>query len=294
MYDVVIVGGGPAGLSAALSLGHFRRSVLVLDAGEHRNAASHAIHNYLGLDGIPPQELLARGRDEARRAGAELRQARVTAVRRGEAGFVVSSDGQPNVVAARIVLATSLVDVKPDIENVEPFYGTSVFHCPICDAASCADHRIVAISWGQQAAGFALELHHWTKQLTLATHGHGLDESERARLARYGIEVRDERIRRIEGRDGQVERLALDDGRSIPCEAVFFSIAHQPRNELARALGCELTDLGYVKVDEKYRTTVPEVYAAGDITSREESAVDAVAEGFIAACNIHTSLYPEL
>ena len=136
MYDVAIVGGGAAGLSAALSLAHFRRSVLALDGGEQRNLASHAIHNYLGLDGIAPRELLRRGREEARCAGAELRKSNVTCIRRSGDAFDLAVDGQPTIAAARIVLATSLVDVKPDIANLGPFYGTSVHHCPICDGAT--------------------------------------------------------------------------------------------------------------------------------------------------------------
>lgn len=294
MYDVIVVGGGPAGLSAALALGHFRRSVLVLDAGEQRNRLGHAVHNYLGLDGISPRELLERGRAEARRAGAELREGRVLGIRRRADGFAVSVDAQPDLTARRVVLATSLIDVTPEIENFLDFYGQTVVHCPICDAATFADRPIVVISWGENAAGFAWELYHWTKQVTLVTHGHPIDDEQRARLERRGILVLTERARRLEGQAGQVERVILAGGAALACDAVFFSIAHHPRTELASALGCALTPDGYVKVDARYQTTVPDVYAAGDITTREEAVVDAVAEGFIAACNIHTSLYPEL
>lgn len=294
MYEVIVVGGGPAGLSAALALAHFRRSVVLFDAGEQRNQVSHAVHNYLGLDGISPRELLDRGCDEARRAGADLRRGRVTGIRRDGDHFKATLEGQPPVAAARVVLATSLVDVKPDVDNLESFYGTTVHHCPICDAASCADRPVVAISWGTKAVGFALELHHWTKRLTLLTHDHQLEEDQRTRLERYGITVRNERVLRLVGRGGQVTHAVLAGDAIVTCDAVFFSVAHRPRNELAMSLGCELEGEGYVKVDAKYETTVPNVYAAGDITAREESVIDAVAEGFIAACNIHTSLYPEL
>jgi thioredoxin reductase len=294
MYDAIIVGGGPAGLSAALSLANFRRAVVALDAGEQRNLASHAIHNYLGLDGVAPAELLRRGREDAQRAGAELRQGRVTAIRGRADEFEVAVDGQPDLAARRIVLATSLIDVKPDIDNLDAFYGTSVHHCPICDGVTCIDRPVVVISWGPKAAGFVLELQHWTKRLTLVTHGHSLDPEQRTRLERYGVSVRTERAQRLDGRDGQVANVVLDNGEAIPCDAVFFNVAHRPRNELARGLGCALTAEGYVQVDEDYQTTVQGVYAAGDITSREESAVDAVAEGFIAATQVHLSLYPEL
>ena len=130
---------------------------------------------------------------------------------------------------------------------------------------------------------------------TRVTHGHPIDEAEQARLARHGVPVRTERVQRLEGQEGLVSRVVLVDGATVRCDAVFFNIAHLPRNELARALGCELEkEEGYVKVDEHYQTTVRHVYAAGDITAREESVADAVAEGFLAATHIHLSLYPEL
>lgn len=294
MYEVIVVGGGPAGLSAALTLGNLRRSVLVLDAGEQRNLPSHAVHNYLGLEGISPRELLERGRAEARRAGAELRSGRVVDVRPGEDGFLVAVEGQPDLAARRIILATSLVDVTPDIEGFASFYGTSVFHCPICDAATFADRTVVVLSWGPKAAAYTFELRHWTKALTLVTHGQPIDADDRARLERQGVRVRTDRVARLEGQDGQVARVVLDGGDTIPCEGAFFNIGHRPRNELARTLGCELVEEGFVKVDAAYQTSVPGVYAAGDITSREEAVADAVAEGFIAACNVNTSLHPAL
>jgi thioredoxin reductase len=197
-------------------------------------------------------------------------------------------------MARRLVLATSLVDVQPDIEHFAPFVGTSVFHCPLCDAATFADRPVVVISWGAKAAGSTLGLSHWTQQLTLVTHGHPIDEGAQARLARHGVRVRTERVQRLAGQDGLVTGVVLVGGATVRCDAVFFNIAHRPRNELARALGCALEPEGYVKVDEHYQTTVPHVYAAGDITAREESVADAVAEGFMAAAHLHLSLYPEL
>lgn len=294
MYEVIVVGGGPAGLSAALTLGNLRRSVLVLDAGEQRNLPSHAVHNYLGLEGISPRELLERGRAEARQAGAELRSGRVLDVRRGEDGFRVAVEGQPDLAASRIILATSLVDVMPDVDNLLPFYGTSVFHCPICDAATFADRPVVVISWGKNAASFTFELRHWTRDLTLVTHGQPIDAGERARLERQGVQVRTDRVARLEGENGRVSAVVLADGSAVRCDGVFFNVAHRPRNELALGLGCEVTPEGYVKINERYQTTVPNAYAAGDITTREEAVADAVAEGLIAATNIHLSLYAEL
>lgn len=294
MHDVIIVGGGTAGLSAALALGNFRRSVLVLDAGEQRNRRAHAVHNYLGLEGIAPVELLRRGRAEALAAGAELRVGRVVSIDGAADRFGVTLEDGTELAARRIVLATSLVDLTPEgIEDFEAFYGTSVAHCPICDAATFADRPIVVISWGDKAFGYVRELYHWTRRVTLVTHGHEIGAEQRARLERHGVPVRTERARRLEGRDGQLSGVVLEGGDTIACDGVFFNVGHRPRNELARALGCELAEEDFVKVDATYQTTVRGVYAAGDINLREESVADAVGEGFIAACNVHTSLYPD-
>jgi thioredoxin reductase len=237
-YEVAIVGGGPAGLSAALVLGRFRRSVVVIDAGQQRNLKTHAVHNYLGLEGISPQELLRRGREEAQQAGAELRKGRVVGIRRQGGDFVLSIQDQPDLVAARIVLATSLVDVMPDIPDLDRFYGSTIFHCPVCDAADFVDQPLVVVSWGQYADGFTLELFHWTKQLVLVTQGRPIDVRQRARLARYGVETITSRIDKLEGENDQLRAVVLEDGRTIPCQGLFFSIGHKPRNELARQLGC--------------------------------------------------------
>jgi thioredoxin reductase len=293
-YEVAIVGGGPAGLSAALVLARFRRSVVVIDAGQQRNLKTHAVHNYLGLEGISPHELLRRGCDEASQAGAELRKARVVGIRRRGDDFVLSLEGQPDLVAARVVLATSLVDVMPDIPELDRFYGKTIFHCPVCDAADFVDQPLVVVSWGQYADGFTLELFHWTKRVILVTHGRPIGDRQRARLARYGVETVTTRIERLEGQDDRLSAVVLEDGRSIPCRGLFFSIGHKPRNELARGLGCEITDEGYVVVNEKYETTIPGVYAAGDITTLEEAVADAVGEGLIAATNISLSLHEEV
>lgn len=289
-YDVVIVGGGPAGLTAALSLAHCRRSVLVVDAGEQRNLASHGVHNYLGLEGVAPHELLRRGRAEAREAGAALRDGHVAAIQRCATGFAVALEDGATVTASRVILATGLVDVLPDVEHLPEFYGTSVFHCPFCDGATVDDRRVVVLSWGDRAEGFTHELCAWTRRLTLVTQGHPIDEGVRARLERGGVTVRTDRALRLEGRDGQVAGVALDDGETVPCDAVFFSIAHRTRAELARALGCALTAEGYVRVDPRQQTTEPGVYAAGDITPTDEAALIAAAQGLTAAVAVHESL----
>ena len=277
-------------MTAALSLAHCRRSVLVVDAGEQRNLASHAVHNYLGLEGLTPRELLRRGRAEAKEAGAEVRRGRVATIERGADGFAIALDSQPGVTTPRVILATGLVDVLPDVENLPAFYGTSVFHCPFCDGSTVDNHRVVVLSWGDRAEGFTRELRAWTRRLTLVTHGRPIDEGTRARLERGGVVVRTDRAARLEGRDGRVAGVVLDGGEIVPCDAVFFSIAHRARADLARALGCALTEEGYVRVDARQQTTVPGVYAAGDITPTDEAALIAAAQGLTAAVAVHESL----
>ena len=295
-WDAAVIGGGPSGLAAATWLGRYRRPTIVFDHGQHRNRSVELSHGYLGMDPASPKEILA-----AARAGVDRypdvvrRDAEVRAVRGSCGAFEVEAvDGSPTE-ALRIVLATGLKDVKPDIDGFDEHYGASVFHCPSCDGLEAGGRDVVALGWSEDIAGFALELLDWAASVTVVTDGHRFegDEDRRDALGRHGIRVVERDARAFLGTRGDLRGVCLDDGEELPCSMAFFSIAHKPRSPLGEALGCEVDEHGSLLVDERGETTVPGVYAAGDITPGLQLLQVATAKGTAAGVGCARSLRTE-
>ena len=295
MYDAIIVGGGPAGLSAALILGRCRRRVLVCDAGHPRNAASHALHGFLTRDGIEPAELLRIGREQLRRYDSvELRAIEVTDANCCGDGFEVTLGDDTRLRCRKLLLATGVVDHLPEVAGIEDFYGRSVFHCPYCDGWEVRDQPLAVYGRGEHGQGLALELTAWSDDLVLCTDGPaGLTAEDRGRLARHSIEVREERIARLEGADGMLERIVFTNGETLARRALFFSTGQRQRSNLSEKLGCEFTDKGAVETGEYETTNVPGLFVAGDASRLMQLAIVAAAEGAQAAFAINTALLKE-
>jgi thioredoxin reductase len=296
VIDVIVVGAGPAGLSAALILGRCRRRVLVCDSGRPRNAASHAMHGYLTRDGIPPRDFLAAARDELRPYDTvQLLHGEVTAATcRSDGRFAVTlSTGQQHV-ARKLLLATGVVDRVPDIPGFADLYGRSVFHCPYCDGWEIRDQPWAVYGKGERAYGLALEVTTWTSDIVVCTDGPGeLDDRQRTRLAALGIAVREDRIDRLEGEDGVLRRIVFEGGEALPRRALFFTTGQEQRSELASALGCEFNDKGTVRTGKYETTHLHGLYVAGDASRAVQWVIVAAAEGAEAAFAINTDLLRE-
>lgn len=302
IYDCIVVGAGPAGLSAALFLARYRRRVLTFHNSSPRNLYSHGVHGFLGHHGITPEELLARGRDEVMTHGGLVVEGCVTRAEKiGEDHLRVTTGdggaGEQIFEARRLLLATGLRDFTPDCPGFRDFYGASVFHCPDCDGFEVTGKRVAVLGSGRETVGFTLNLLTWTDKLTLITDGHGaeLTEEHRAKLAQFNIPITDQRITRLEGEieTHSLERICFDDDDSLECDALFFNLGTMPASDLHEMLHCRLDEeCGLVWVDDEQQTSVAGVYAAGDITPRSQLAVVAAAEGAMAAIHIHKSLIP--
>ncbi|MBD0371986.1 MAG: NAD(P)/FAD-dependent oxidoreductase [Pyrinomonadaceae bacterium] len=303
VYDCIVVGAGPAGLSAALFLARYRRRVLTFHNSSPRNLYSHGVHGFLGHHGITPVELLARGRDEVLMHGGLVVEGCVTGAEKvGDELFRVTTGDEEKVVETfetrRLLLATGLRDLTPDCPGFKDFYGVTVFHCPDCDGFEVTGKRVAVLGSGRETVGFTLNLLTWTDKLTLITDGHGreLTGEHRAKLAEFDIAVTDRRIKRLEGNveEHKLERVCFeDDGDALAADALFFNLGTIPASNLHAMLGCKLDEeCGLIWVDDEQQTSVAGVYAAGDITPRSQLAVVAAAEGAMAAVHVHKSLIP--
>lgn len=294
-YDAIIIGGGPAGLTCAIYLARYRRPVLVLDDNHPRNYATKAIHGFLGQHGIPPHELLARGRAEAIENGAEIAEERAVAVERVGDVFEVKTNAGRTLCARRIVLAYGVRDTLPDIPEIESYYGISVHHCPDCDGYECRDQRIGVIGWGKKVVGLALKLLQFSNDIVIFTHGRGheWDESEHSKLLAEQIDIKDERVVALDGADGLVKAAVLSTGERVAIERLYFNIHVERSCDLAERLGCTCDpEKPNVDVDEHRQTTVEGVWAVGDLVAGSQLAITAAADGAIAAIAINKSLLP--
>jgi thioredoxin reductase len=291
-YDVIVVGAGPAGLSAALVLGRCRRSVLLLDAGEPRNARARAIHGYLTREGIGPDEFrrLAR-RELAEYSTVALEENEVLAARGADGGFEVTLRSGGARQARKLLLATGVVDQIPDIKGIDAFYGTSVHHCPYCDAWEVRDQALAVYGNGPGVASLAMTLRTWSTQLLVCTDGAAeFDEADRTMLARHAIPVREDRVRELVGHGHALERVIFQSGKPFDCRALFFSTGQRQRSSIAADLGCEFSDKGTVLTGRCETTNVPGVFVAGDASKATQFVIVAAAEGAEAACEINRSL----
>jgi thioredoxin reductase len=289
-YDAIIVGGGPAGLSAALILGRCRRRVFLCDAGRPRNAASRAMHGFLTRDGIAPRDLLRIGRRQLSKYGTEIVAAEVINARRTKSGYEVRLAGGRRLFSRNLLVATGVVDRLPVVTGIERLYGKSVFHCPYCDGWEVSESPLAAYGRGRSGIALSLALKTWTRDVALLTNGPArLGALERRRLARRRISVVEKKIARLERRGKGLEVLFVD-GERLRRAALFFSTGQEPASDLPRRLGCRFTRNGAVKTNRLEETGVPGLYVAGDASRDVQLAIVAAAEGAKAAFAINRRL----
>lgn len=293
-FDVVIIGGGPAGMSAALILARCRRKVLVVDSGKPRNARTAAMHGFLTRDGTPPSEMKRLAREEVS-AYPNVTIIDGTAedcIATGDGRFVIVLSENERYVCRKVLLATGVVDEIPDIPGLEPLYGTSVYHCPICDGYEWRDKRIAV--YGKNCRGFGLvqEMTAWSRDLMLLTDGPcDFDEAQMSFLQDMRIDVREEPVARLEGDNGLLEAVVFEDGTRVERDALFFSGPQTLHSRhLAGRLGCEITDSECIWVGDYEMTAVEGVYCCGDASRNAQLVIVAAAEGAVAAVAINKAL----
>lgn len=295
-YDAIIVGGGPAGLSAALVLGRCRRRVLVCDAGHPRNEPSSGVHGYFTRDCIHPSELLRIGREQLEPYGVEFRQATVTEVAVADGGFRICLEGGEELQSRKVLIATGVRDTLPEIEGLKEMFGKSVHHCQYCDGWEWRDQPVAVYAPRQTGLGMSLALRStWTADVALLTDGPSrLKRAQREELKCFGIAVREERVARVEGKDGMLERVIFQRGEPLERRAIFLNTGFEQQCNLASGLGCLFTPKGVLHADKYEQTNIPGVYVAGDASRDVQMVITAAAEGVKAAKAINEDLQREL
>lgn len=293
--DVAIIGGGPAGLSAALMLGRARKQVTVIDEGRPRNVVTHEAHGFLTRDGISPGELrrIAKEQLTVYPSVTQLEDTIVSIT--GEDGnFLLETAAGTKMASRKLLFAVGMKDRKLGIPGLAEVYGKSAFVCPYCDGWELRDKPLVVINKGATLMHFAPLLSGWTNQFVVCTNGPDeLSEAEREDLRSHHIPLYDAPIRAIVSKEGMVSRVELEDGTEIPCEGIFFKPELDPGTNLPQTLGCRLTDMGVVEVDEFGKSSVPGVYAAGDVSTLMHQAIAAAASGSKAGAMINGELNQE-
>lgn len=293
-YDVLIIGGGSAGLSAGLMLARSLRRVLVLDGGAPRNAVAAHMHGVLGRDGWSPLDLVATGRDEVARYGGTIDARRAVGIEGGPDGFVAELEGGERVGARRVLVATGLRDELPPVPGLAEHWGSGVAHCPYCDGWEARGSRIAVVATGPGSVHQAQLLRQLSPRVTVFLEGTQLPESALADLEVRGIAIESRPIAALEADGEGVRALRLRDGAAIPTDTVFVRPAAIPNDAILRDLGAEtragLDERDWVVVDGTGRTTVPGIWAAGNVVDPAATVPVAAAAGVVAGAAINADL----
>jgi thioredoxin reductase len=303
-YDVAVIGGGAAGLSAALVLSRARRRVAVIDAGQPRNAPAAHMHGFLGWDGAPPATLLKQGRDEVTSYGGELIPGTVTDVRSAPVDQVrehadtaprfgvILADGQ-KFTARRVLVTTGLRDDIPDIPGVRERWGRDLLHCPYCHGYEVRDQPVGVLGGTSEAVAHALLIRQWSNDVVFFTHTSGLTDLEREQLIARAIGVVDGPVARLVIDEDRLTGVELETGQVVPRTVVFVRPAFVPNSDLLVRMGCTTHDNGWVVVDNVGQTNVRGVWAAGNAANPRAQVVTAAGEGSAAAIAINNHLTEE-
>ena len=293
-FDVIVIGGGAAGLSAALVLTRARRSVLVIDSGLPRNLPAAHMHGFLSRDGMPPRDLLAIGRDEVEGYGGTILSGAVTdVVNEGTSGFRVGlRDGRP-VRTRRLLVATGLRDEIPDIPGLWDRWGRDVLHCPYCHGFEIGDGKLAVLGGSPAAVQYALIVRQWTDDLAYITPRESLTAGERERLNARAITIVEGDAQRITVRGDRLEAVELADDRVVRCDALFVPPRFVPNNGLLLSLGCDADDDGWAVTATNGLTSIPGVWVAGNVANPRAQVITAAGEGSAAAIAINADLVEE-
>jgi thioredoxin reductase len=289
----VIIGGGAAGLSAALVLSRARRSVVVVDGAEPRNAPAAHMHGFLSRDGLPPTELLAVGRGEVVGYGGEIRSGVAASVSADGSGFVVKLGDGDVLLARRLLVATGLRDELPDVPGVKERWGTDVLHCPYCHGYEVRGRRLGVLGGGPNALHQVQLVRQWAADVVFFPNGTEVDDEQREHLDARAIGIAEGKVARVVVADDRLEGVELESGYVVARDALFVGPRFVPNADLLADLGAAVDEQGWVVVDGTGRTSVPGVWVAGNAVNPRAQVITAAGEGSAAAIALNADLVEE-
>lgn len=294
-FDVIIVGGSYAGLSAAMTLGRALRKVLIVDAGKPANRFTPHSHNFITHDGKPPGEIAALARNQVDEyASVERITGFVMSAVKEDQGFSIPLDNGAVYTCSKLIFATGIIDILPDIPGFSDCWGKSMLHCPYCHGFEVRHEKTGILGNGDYAFEFASLISNWTNDLTVFTNGASVLTSEQtAALSRHNIPIVETKIKTLHHAMGYLSKVSFENGEVMPLTALYARPAFRQHSDVPLQLGCELTPDGYIKIDGSQKTTVPGVYACGDNVTRLRTVANAVSMGTAAGMMVNKELILE-
>lgn len=291
-YEIIVIGGSYAGLSAAMTLGRSLRRVLIIDSGMPCNRQTPHSHNFITQDGAAPAEIAAKAREQVLNyptiswlSGTAVKASKETD------GFTVETQNGENFQAKKILFATGIVDIMPEIEGFQECWGISVLHCPYCHGYEVRNRRLGVFANGESALEFCRHLYNWSNKLTLFTNGPSqISETDLEHLRALHITINEHPIQKIRHSSGKLTEMELTDGSAVSLDALFAKVDFRQHCDLPRHLGCSYTEHDFLITDDFQRTTIPGIYAAGDCATYFRSVAAAVAAGNKAGAIINREL----
>lgn len=291
MFDCIIVGGGPAGLQAALILGRSLRNVVICDSGSQRNKYSKSMHAFITRDDIPPEEFLQLAhKDLLKYETVSFIKQEVTEARKTPDGFSVTLLNGKKLYARTLLIATWVLDELPSIDGFLKYFGKNIYTCPYCDAWEHRGQPICVYGKGKRGVAMAMSLHHWTENIVLCTDGHDLTEEQIRELGDQNIHINSKKILRITGDDECFDSIVFEDGEILNRKAMFFNTPSFIRSKLLKQLGCPFDQINGVHRFKHESTEVPGLFVAGNILREVRLVIVAAAEGAEAAFGINQYL----
>ncbi|GAB2528765.1 NAD(P)/FAD-dependent oxidoreductase [Spirosoma aerophilum] len=294
-YEVIIIGGSYAGLAAAMALGRSLRTVLIIDSGLPCNRQTPLSHNFITQDGEKPGVITQKAKEQV------LRYSTVTFLsdlaisgQKNQSGFTITTQSNGSFQARKLIFASGIKDIMPDIKGFADCWGISVIHCPYCHGYEFRGQNTALIANGDRALHLASLINNLTPKLTILTSGKAaFNSAQLVKLTRHGISIEEAKIVELEHQNGHLNKILFEDGHNRDFDAAYAAIPFVQHSDIPVSLGCELTEQGYFYVDAFQKTTVAGVYACGDSTSMMRSVASAVSSGNLTGAMLNKELIDE-